>query len=94
MSQAVASGSVVETATINIFRNAEKSEHFAAGDVIFAAGDPGDRFFVVREGTVTLSVGGRNLEDARMLLRQYAGSRITPDDPPRSEVSRLLKMSR
>jgi tetratricopeptide (TPR) repeat protein len=38
--------------------------------------------------------GGRNLEDARMLLRQYAGSRITPDDPPRSEVSRLLKMSR
>jgi hypothetical protein len=38
--------------------------------------------------------GGRNLEDARMLLRQYAGSRITPDDPPRSEVARLLKASR
>ncbi|MDR3698124.1 MAG: hypothetical protein P4L56_00730 [Candidatus Sulfopaludibacter sp.] len=37
---------------------------------------------------------GRNLEDARMLLRQYAGSRITPDDPPRSEVARLLKASR
>ena len=37
---------------------------------------------------------GRNLKDARMLLRQYAGSRITPDDPPRSEVARLLKTSR
>jgi tetratricopeptide (TPR) repeat protein len=37
---------------------------------------------------------GRNLEDAKMLLRQYAGSRITPDDPPRSEVAKLLKASR
>ena len=31
--------------------------------MIFSAGDPGDRFFVVREGTVTLSANGRNLED-------------------------------
>ncbi|MGO9259949.1 MAG: tetratricopeptide repeat protein [Bryobacteraceae bacterium] len=37
---------------------------------------------------------GRNLEDARMLLRQYAESRITPDDPPRSEVAKLLERSR
>lgn len=37
---------------------------------------------------------GRNLEEARMLLRQYSESRITPDDPPRSEVARLLKASR
>jgi tetratricopeptide (TPR) repeat protein len=33
----------------------------------------------------------RNLQEARTLLLQYAGSRITPDDPPRSEVARLLK---
>jgi tetratricopeptide (TPR) repeat protein len=38
--------------------------------------------------------GGRNLEDARTLLRQYSESRITPDDPPRSEVARLLARSR
>ena len=37
---------------------------------------------------------GRNLEDARMLLRQYAAAPITPDDPPRSEVAKLLKASR
>ena len=37
---------------------------------------------------------GRNLDDARMLLRQYTGSRITPDDPPRSEVSMLLQTFR
>jgi CRP/FNR family cyclic AMP-dependent transcriptional regulator len=54
---------VVETATINIFNNADTAEKFAAGDVIFAAGDPGDRFYVVREGTVTLSANGRTLEE-------------------------------
>jgi tetratricopeptide (TPR) repeat protein len=32
----------------------------------------------------------RNLEQARTLLRRYAGLPITADDPPRSEVSRLL----
>jgi CRP/FNR family cyclic AMP-dependent transcriptional regulator len=31
--------------------------------VIFAAGDPGARFYVVREGTVTLSANGRTLEE-------------------------------
>ena len=53
----------MESTTINIFKNAETSERFAAGDVIFSAGDPGDRFYVVREGTVTLSADGRKLED-------------------------------
>ena len=53
----------MESTTINIFKNAEQSERYAAGDVIFSAGDPGDRFFVVREGTVTLSANGRNLEE-------------------------------
>ena len=52
-----------EPATVNIFKNADTSERYAAGDVIFAAGDPGDRFYVVREGTVTLSANGRSLED-------------------------------
>jgi CRP-like cAMP-binding protein len=54
----------VENATINISKNAETAERYAAGDVIFTAGDPGDRFYVVREGTVTLSTAdGRKLED-------------------------------
>jgi CRP/FNR family cyclic AMP-dependent transcriptional regulator len=54
---------VSEAATINIFKNADGSEQYAAGDVIFAEGDAGERFYVVREGTVTLSVEGRKLED-------------------------------
>lgn len=37
---------------------------------------------------------GRNPEEARRLLSQYAGLRITPDDPARSEAARLLKTLR
>jgi cytochrome c-type biogenesis protein CcmH/NrfG len=33
----------------------------------------------------------RNLDIARMLLRQYLASKLTPDDPPRSEAEKLLK---
>jgi CRP/FNR family transcriptional regulator, cyclic AMP receptor protein len=56
-------GLVSDSATIKLFNNAKESERFAAGDVIFTTGDLGDRFYVVREGTVTLSVNGRKLED-------------------------------
>jgi predicted Zn-dependent protease len=37
---------------------------------------------------------GRNLREAKMLLQQYAGSQITPDDPPRSNAARLMKSLR
>ncbi len=37
---------------------------------------------------------GRNRPEAEALLRQYAGSRVTPDDPPLTEVARLLNKSR
>jgi CRP/FNR family transcriptional regulator, cyclic AMP receptor protein len=53
---------LVVDSTINIFKNEEKSDRYHAGDVIFSEGDPADRFYVVREGTVTLSANGRELE--------------------------------
>jgi predicted Zn-dependent protease len=34
---------------------------------------------------------GRNREQARQLLQRYIGSKLTPDDPPRSEALKLLK---
>jgi tetratricopeptide (TPR) repeat protein len=37
---------------------------------------------------------GRNLSQAKALLSQYAGSRLTPDDPPRSEAAKLLNTPR
>lgn len=36
---------------------------------------------------------GRNLSEAKNLLRNYLASPITPDDPPRSEALRLVKMA-
>jgi len=36
----------------------------------------------------------RNLDLARKLLVRYLGSALTPDDPPREEAERLLKLAR
>ena len=36
---------------------------------------------------------GRNLNEAKRLLRNYLASPITSDDPPRSEALRLVKMA-
>jgi CRP/FNR family transcriptional regulator, cyclic AMP receptor protein len=54
---------VAPATTIEIFRTAQNTERFEAGAVIFAEGDPGDRIYVVREGTVALSAGGQLLEE-------------------------------
>lgn len=37
---------------------------------------------------------GRNIDQAKVLLRRYAELPITPDDPPRSEIARLLVKAR
>ncbi len=37
---------------------------------------------------------GRNLQEAKALLRRYGDARITPDDPPRSDAARLLRAAR
>jgi hypothetical protein len=36
---------------------------------------------------------GRNLETARSLLKQYLSKPLTPDDPPRQEAEKLLKVA-
>jgi hypothetical protein len=34
---------------------------------------------------------GRNLDEARKLLRRYLQTPITPNDPPKSEAEALLR---
>jgi tetratricopeptide (TPR) repeat protein len=34
---------------------------------------------------------GRNLEEARALLKRYLSTKLTPDDPPRAEAEKLLR---
>ena len=45
-----------------IFRQVDDVERHAAGEVIFAEGDPGEQAYVVRSGEVAISAGGRELE--------------------------------
>jgi CRP/FNR family cyclic AMP-dependent transcriptional regulator len=47
---------------VALLANAGEAETFAAGDTVFVEGDPGDRLYLVRRGSVALSVEGRELE--------------------------------
>jgi CRP/FNR family transcriptional regulator, cyclic AMP receptor protein len=40
----------------------EQPLHYASGDVIFAAGEAGDKMYIVRSGSVALKVGDTVLE--------------------------------
>ena len=48
--------------TIDLFRNAEETEAYPAGHVIFREGDPGHTMYAVQEGEVDLVVHGNVVE--------------------------------
>lgn len=50
------------TTTIEIFKYEKNVEYYAAGDVIFAAGDEGHHMYVVQEGEVEVLVGDRVID--------------------------------
>ncbi len=54
-------GAIVAT-IIELFRNETEFVRFAAGQTIFAEGEPGDKMYVVLEGQVELWVKGRRVE--------------------------------
>ena len=47
---------------INLFRNSNDFKEFTAGTTIFKSGDPGDYMYVVKEGSVKLTLGETVLE--------------------------------
>jgi CRP/FNR family cyclic AMP-dependent transcriptional regulator len=49
-------------ASIDVLRHDPDARTVAAGDTIFATGDPGDAAYVVTEGEVDLVLNGRTLE--------------------------------
>ncbi len=50
------------TVSIDLFRNAEEVEEYAAGERIFEEGRPGDRMYGVKTGEVEIAVRGRPVE--------------------------------
>jgi CRP-like cAMP-binding protein len=55
---------------------------YNAGEVIFRAGDPGNEFFVVRDGTVAIEVNGSPVE--RLGSSEMFGEMALVDAKPRS----------
>ena len=49
--------------TIDLFRNEENTQTFAAGQKIFSEGEAGDMMYVVVEGQVDLLVKGKLVEE-------------------------------
>ena len=47
------------TATIEIFKYEQNVDYYAAGELIFEAGDPGRVMYVVQEGEVDVLANGR-----------------------------------
>jgi len=54
----------VNSSILNIFLHMQNPETFAAGKTVFVEGEPGYTMYVVLEGHVEISVGGRTLEVA------------------------------
>jgi CRP/FNR family cyclic AMP-dependent transcriptional regulator len=67
---------------LSIFRHAEDCESFAAGEVIFRAGDPGDAMFVLQEGEVDIVVRGEVMQ--KLGPDEIFGEMALIDHQPRS----------
>lgn len=68
--------------TLDIFRNVTTGRAIRAGELIFSAGEVGDRMFVIIEGTVRLSIRGTVLEI--LGPGQAFGELALIDDGPRA----------
>ena len=67
-------------------RNKESDALFDQAEKI-APQDP----YVIYERASAYVKGGRNLDEARRLLRRYLEAPTTPNDPPKSEAESLLR---
>ena len=52
----------MESSILNLFRYAENSQTFAAGETIFTEGTTGREMYVVLEGSVDIRVGNKTLD--------------------------------
>jgi CRP/FNR family cyclic AMP-dependent transcriptional regulator len=70
---------------LELFRNEDRYETFAAGETIFKDGDEGHCMYVVYEGTVRLQIHGRLVE--KLGPGEIFGEMALIDDLPRSATA-------
>lgn len=51
-----------QTRYVQLLASSGEAEEFPAGTTVFSEGDPGDRLYIVRSGSVSLTAHGRDLE--------------------------------
>ena len=71
--------------TLNLFRHTTDVESYAAGQVIFEKGQPGDVMYVVREGQVSIVLNGTEIDSAGP--GGIIGEMALIDDQPRSATA-------
>jgi CRP/FNR family cyclic AMP-dependent transcriptional regulator len=64
-------------------------QRFAPGEVILREGEPGQSLYVVAEGQVAITAGGRQLDN--LASRQYFGEMALFDSGPRSATATALE---
>lgn len=47
---------------LNLFSEDSDIESYKSGDTIFSEGEPGNKFYVVKNGELEISVGGKSME--------------------------------
>lgn len=72
--------------TINIFKNSTDFETYAAGDIIFTAGDPAGPMYAVKEGEVEILLGDDVVET--LSAGGIMGEMSLIDTSPRSATAR------
>jgi Flp pilus assembly protein TadD len=78
---------------VDLARYVAKRGRLAESDVLFEQARklaPGAPRVAFAEAKVNIE-NHRNLEQARVLLREYLRASLTPDDPPRQEAEKLLQ---
>jgi CRP-like cAMP-binding protein len=72
--------------TLELFRNDPSQVQYKSGDVIFSAGDPGDRMYVVKQGEVEIVAGGKLVDTAT--AGEIFGEMALIDSSARSATAR------
>jgi len=78
---------------VDLARFLAKHGRFQESDALFQSAEMSRKPGVLFDRAETYIRHGRNLDQARDLLKRYLAAELSPDDPPRRDAEKLLKRS-